>query len=127
MKNGKTNKKINKQVQDETEKTIKELAPIAQSIIEEISKSNLPVGELHARHNETYDACAKRVLTIMLKANMRYTDRAMLFQLILQKVDKVRDITVTSLGMTFDRLLDKALGTKFDEFRLQEMEDKLLQ
>lgn len=119
------NGKIDKQIEDETKKVIEELSPVAQLVIEEISKSKLPVGELHARHHEAYNGCSERILAILLVNNIRYTDRQFLFQLILQKLDTARSIAMSALEKSFNSVMDKALGMSFDDVRIKDIDDRL--
>ena len=119
------NGKIQKQIEDETKKTITELEPTVHEVIRMISEAKLPIGEIHAHDNAKLDAVAREVLAVCLRNNIRYTDRNLLFKLILQPFDMTFQIVLKSLSESFNHAVDKSFGKSIEELRLVDLDEVL--
>ena len=120
---------LDKNVKKESDKLNKqrlsEVVPVAREVIKLVADSGLAIGDIHAHDNEKYNSIAKQIIEIMLNKNIKYVDRAFLFQLVLQPFDQIREIVTVSLERSFNRALDKSFGKEFGELRLSDVDLKI--
>lgn len=118
-------KEIEKKKQDLTELTIKDLTPVVYEIIKIIADAKLPVGNVHAHDNSKFAIVSREVIGKMLDGNVKYLDRNLLFQLVLQPFDGTREMVTKSLSESLIRAETKLFGKEFSEVSLKDL-DKII-
>ena len=116
---------IEKKQQDLTEQTIKQLTPVVYEITKIITDAKLPIGNVHAHDNTKFSGVARDVIGVMLDGNVKYLDRNLLFQLVLQQFDGIREMVTKSLSESLIRAETKLFGKEFTEVSLKDL-DKII-
>lgn len=118
-------RKIEKQQRDLTKKRNKELIPVAKELIKLVAETSLPLGDIQESDHLQYKYFAKEILAVLLRNNVRYTDRHFIFQLILQPFDVLKGLVIKSLEESFSLAVDKKFGKDIENFRLEDL-DRIL-
>lgn len=123
MKNGKLTNDEQSEAEAFTQQIINELTPIVRQISKIVANAELPIGEISGDGDKKklYDKVAKEVLKVIADSNIRWTDRHKLFQLALQPLDIIREISVISLQDSYERASDKLFGKDMQALRLQDL------
>ena len=127
MKNGKLDAKEQQSAEDFTLKIVNELTPVLRDVSKVIVNAELPVGEISGDElkMKLYKDVAKQVLVKLNNANIRWTDRNLLFKLALQPLDLVREKVVNSLNSSYESASDKTMGKTMEELRLNDLDEIL--
>jgi hypothetical protein len=118
-------KDIQKKQNDLTDQTIKQLTPVVYEITKIITDAKLPIGNVHAHDNPKFAGVARDVIGVMLDGNVKYLDRNLLFQLVLQQFDGIREMVTKSLSESLIRAETKLFRKEFTEVSLKDL-DKII-
>jgi hypothetical protein len=116
------------------------VVPVARAIIAMVADGTLPIGDDaiardadgkplpmgEANRPEAYKEAALRVMKLMLDADLKWAERHLLFQVVAQPSEILRNIVLTDLDKTFDRGLCKAFGVEtFPDLSFKQVDAKL--
>lgn len=111
---------------DPSKVRVLQLTPVAQEIIDVISKAGLPIGDNTELDAAQFDGVASKVLAIMLRNEVKYVDIDFLFQLVFQPFSVIKETVSVSIKHSFDRVINKSIGKEFREVTLKDMDTILL-
>lgn len=108
-----------------TNEVIEDLTPVVRAIIRIIYEADLPVGEVHAHDHAKFEYVKTEIVKVMLRENVKFSDKEFLFQLVLQPFDTMRDMVVRSLQKALDLSFAKIMGKEFRDWTVGDL-DKVL-
>ena len=111
-----------KKMRDLTKEREEKIAPIAQEILELITRAELPMGDVHAHDNAKFDHIAGEVLKIFLREDIKYVDKEFVFQLVLQPIDFIKDTVILSLKKSMDITMERVFGKEFGQIGTKDMD-----
>lgn len=129
--------KILKKQEEERKNATKErdlrCVPVVKSILKLIAEADLPLGNdvsdgkggYSKETTDKYDVVNKKVLEIMLEADINFTDKNYIFQLLAQPIAIIREDTEKALGLSFDLALKQAFEKDFIDVKMSDI-DKML-
>lgn len=129
----KLSKKVMKKAQDENDRLHQEALdaciPVAQEIFKIAFESGMKMGDgdfMKTRPKEYVEA-SKKIMQMMVEKNIRWVDRAFIFQLALQPISHLQSIIMQDLQRTFEYQICNLFGTSsFDELKMQDVNEGLL-
>lgn len=104
-----------------------QLKPVVQKILELIANLHLPVGNTSKEDEEKLYQASEQVLKLILDSNIKYMEKDILFQLVLQPLDTIKNIVLASLNRSANKVVARKFGKEFQEVTLQEMDEILKQ
>ncbi len=118
--------KVDKKVRQKLEKASIErearVVPVVKQILALIAESGLSVGTLGEDAYKKYGEVAQRVIQVMIDAGLRYADKDMLFQLVLQPSDQLKDIVLRSLNRSFEKAEETLFGKPYMDLDLKDID-----
>jgi hypothetical protein len=122
-----------KDINKENQERLDRCSPIAQQILEMMAVEKLPIGEINDKQGRIKDDVktrymdfASKILVLMLKSEIKYSERTFLFNLIQQILEQSREMVINSVERSFSRVNEEKWGKDEMDINMKDIHDILI-